>query len=71
MLYLQRDITYITECAVVVRIMEHLKLTFVAAKPPPAHVFEPVAFMASFRGTAGFPHMSKPCFTRGRGPPSQ
>jgi hypothetical protein len=39
MLYLQRDITYITEYAVVVRIMEHLKLTFVAAKPPPSHVF--------------------------------
>jgi hypothetical protein len=40
------------------RIMEHLKLTFVAEKPPPAHVFEQVALMAdaspySWRRTSG------------------
>jgi hypothetical protein len=33
-----------TEYAVVDRIIDHLKLTFVAAKPPPSHVFEQVAF---------------------------
>jgi len=41
--------------------MEHLKLRFVADKPPPCHVFEQVALLASFGGKAGFPHMSKPC----------
>jgi hypothetical protein len=40
-------VAFITEVAVVDRIMEHLKLTFVAAKPPPSHVFEQVALMAA------------------------
>jgi hypothetical protein len=40
-------VAFITEYAVVDRIMEHLKLTFVAAKPPPCHVFEQVALMAA------------------------
>ena len=29
------------------RIIEHLKLTFAAEKPPPAHVFEPAALRAA------------------------
>jgi len=29
------------------RIIGHLKLTFVAEKPPPSHVFEQVALMAA------------------------
>jgi len=36
-------VAFITEVAVVDRIIDHLKLTFVAAKPPPSHVFEQVA----------------------------
>jgi uncharacterized protein (UPF0212 family) len=40
-------VAFITEVAVVDRIMEHLKLTFVAAKPPPSHVFEQVALIAA------------------------
>jgi hypothetical protein len=40
-------IAFITEYAVVDRIIEHLKLTFVAAKPPPSHVFAEVALMAA------------------------
>jgi hypothetical protein len=36
---------FITEYAVVDRIMEHLKLTFAAAKPPPSNVFSEVALM--------------------------
>ena len=40
-------VAFITEYAVVDRIMEHLKLTFVAAKPPPSHVFTEVALIAA------------------------
>jgi hypothetical protein len=29
------------------RIIDHLKLTFVAEKPPPSHVFQQVALMAA------------------------
>jgi len=36
-------IAFVTEYAVVDRIIDHLKLTFVAAKPPPSGVFEQVA----------------------------
>jgi len=54
-------IAFITEYTVVDRIIDHLKLTFVATKPSPSHVFEQVALLASFRGKADFPHMSKPC----------
>jgi hypothetical protein len=36
-------VAFIAEVAVVDRIIDHLKLTFVAAKPPPSHVFEQVA----------------------------
>jgi hypothetical protein len=40
-------VAFITEYAVVDRIIDHLKLTFVATKPPPSHVFEQVALMAA------------------------
>jgi len=36
-------IAFITEHAVVDRIINHLKLTFVAAKPPPSHIFTEAA----------------------------
>jgi hypothetical protein len=40
-------VAFLTEYAVVDRIVRHLELTFVAEKPPPAHVFEQVALMAA------------------------
>jgi hypothetical protein len=40
-------VAFITEYAVVDRIIDHLKLTFAAAKPPPPHVFEQVVLMAA------------------------
>jgi len=40
-------IAFLTDYAVVDRIIRHLELTFVAEKPPPSHVFEPVALMAA------------------------
>jgi hypothetical protein len=40
-------VDFITEYAVVDRIMEYLKLTFVAAKPPACHVFEQVGLLAA------------------------
>jgi len=40
-------IAFITEYAVVDRIIDHLKLTFVASEPPLSHVFEQVAFTAA------------------------
>jgi len=36
-------VAFLTEYAVVDRIIRHLELTFAAEKPPPSHVFEPVA----------------------------
>jgi len=44
-------IALITEYAVVGRIIDHLKLTFVAAKPPPSHVSTEVARMAPEENT--------------------
>jgi hypothetical protein len=38
---------FLTECAVVDRIIRHLELTFIPEKPPPAHIFEQVALMAA------------------------
>jgi hypothetical protein len=38
---------FITDDRAVDRIIDHLKLTFVAEKPPPSHVFEQVALMAA------------------------
>jgi hypothetical protein len=40
-------ISFITEFGTVDRIIVHLKLRFVAAKPPPPHVFEQVALTAA------------------------
>jgi len=42
-----RVVAFLTEYAVVDRIIRHLELTFVAEKPPPAHAFEQVALMAA------------------------
>jgi len=39
--------TGFTKYAVVDRIIDHLKLQFIAEKPPPSHVFEQVAPMAA------------------------
>ena len=40
-------IAFITDYQAVGRIIEHLKLRFVAEKPPPSRVFEQVALMAA------------------------
>lgn len=40
-------VAFLTEYAVVDRIISHLEVTFVAAKPPPGHVLYQVAFMAA------------------------
>jgi len=40
-------IAFITEFGAMDRIIDHLKLRFVADKPPPSHVFEQVALMAA------------------------
>jgi Ribonuclease G/E len=42
-----RVVAFLTEHAVVDRIIRHLELTFGAEKPPPAHVFETVALAAA------------------------
>lgn len=44
-----KAIAFLTEHAVVDRIIDHLGLTFVAEKPP-SHVIEPVALMAAEQG---------------------
>jgi len=41
------DPAYITDYQTIDRIMAHLKLTFVVAKPPPSHVFTEVGLMAA------------------------
>ena len=51
-------VAFLTEYAVVDRIIRHLELTFAAEKPPPAQAFEQVALMAdasqySWRRTIG------------------
>jgi hypothetical protein len=40
-------VAFLMEYVVVDRIIEHLKLTFVAEKPPPAQIFEQVALMTA------------------------
>jgi len=40
-------VAFITEVAVVDRIIDHLKLTFVAAKPPPPYVAPQELLMAA------------------------
>lgn len=42
-----KAIAFLTDYSVVDRIIDHLKLTFVAHKPPPSRVFEQVALMAA------------------------
>lgn len=39
-------VAFITEVAVVDRIIDHLKLTFVAEKPPPESVFQDLPMVA-------------------------
>ena len=43
-------VAFLTEYAVVDRIIRHLELTFVAEKPPPTHVFAQAALMAAEDG---------------------
>ncbi|HPW18985.1 MAG TPA: hypothetical protein PLP83_11505 [Candidatus Aminicenantes bacterium] len=40
-------VAFLTDYAVVDRIIRHLELTFVADKPPPAYALERVALMAA------------------------
>jgi hypothetical protein len=40
-------VAFITEVAVMDRIIDHLKLTFVATNPRPSHVFEQVELTAA------------------------
>ena len=40
-------VAFITDFQAVDRIIDHLKLAFVAEKPPPSRVFEQVALMAA------------------------
>jgi hypothetical protein len=47
---MMKVVSFLTEYAVVDRIIRHLELTIVAEKPPPTHVLEPVALMAAEEG---------------------
>ena len=47
-------IAFITDYQAIDRIIGHLKLTFVADKPPPSHVFVEVALMAAQAGAEYF-----------------
>jgi hypothetical protein len=40
-------VAFITDYPAVDQIIDHLKLRFVADKPPPSHVFEQIALMAT------------------------
>ncbi len=40
-------VAFIMDYQAIDRIIEHLKLTFVAEKPPPCHVFKLLALMAA------------------------
>jgi hypothetical protein len=42
-----RIIAFLTDYQAVDRIIDHLKLTFIAEKPPPSRVFEQVGLMAA------------------------
>jgi transposase len=44
---LMKVVAFITDYRAVDRIIDHLKLRFVAEKPPPSHVFQQVALMAA------------------------
>jgi len=43
----KKIVAFLTDFSVVDRIINHLKLTFVATKPPPSHVFTEVTLMAA------------------------
>jgi hypothetical protein len=43
-------IAFLTDYQAIDRIIDHLKLRFVADKPPPSYVFEQVALMAEESG---------------------
>jgi len=43
-------VAFISDYRAVDRIIDHLKLRFVAEKPPPSHVFQQVALMAAREG---------------------
>ena len=43
----RKDVAFITEYTVVDRIIDHLKLRFIAEKPPPSQAFTQVALMAA------------------------
>jgi len=47
-------VVFITDFKAVDRIIDHLKLTFVAEKPPPSHVFAELALMAAEERAAYF-----------------
>jgi len=40
-------LVFITDCEAVDRVIDHLKLTFIAEKPPPSRAFVKVALMAA------------------------
>ena len=40
-------VAFLADYSGVDRIIDHLKLTFVAAKPPPSHIFSEVTRMAA------------------------
>ena len=42
-----RVVAFLTDYSVVDRIINHLKLTFVAERPPPAQILRQVALMAA------------------------
>jgi hypothetical protein len=47
-------VAFIADYAAVDRIIDHLKLTFVAEKPPPSRVLTEVALMAAEAGAEYF-----------------
>jgi len=49
-----RVVAFITDFQAVDRIIDHLKLVYVAEKPPPARVFTEVALMAAEERTEYF-----------------
>jgi hypothetical protein len=54
--FLAGMIAFITEHSVEDRSIDHLKLTFVAAKPPPSHVFTEVALVEAEENGEYFYH---------------
>jgi len=52
--HLKKAIVFLTEHAVVDRIIKHLGLTVVAEKPPPPHIITEVMLMAAEEGADYF-----------------